>query len=550
MALLILLSLIIPLGLLAGHVRNFVEFKRFFALHSDGLLWSLVIAITGAILACVLAIGPVVNNSHKKASSLNSFSRTLIKSSLFLIMLTPASLGAVGLLKMLSLLGFTAGLGQHWLIVSMGLAMRYGGMMLIIMLLANSLKDRQLAQAAQLDGCTSFQIWRHIHWPQLWPIFTGGFLLLVMFGMTELSSTMVLLPAGLPNFSQRLLNQMHYAREQQVIASCVILTGLFLIMGGVLVILLRTMLIRRNIFMICAILLVGSFYGCDKKYESNLTPEVHASIGETGRGQCEFLYPRAINIAVDGTIGVIDKAGRIQLLNSDGTYRSEFAMPEIAQGKPVGMAFNANGELYIADTHYHRVIVFSRKGKMIREFGRYGEEDGCFIFPTDVAFDADGRIYVSEFGGNDRVSVFDKNYKFLYSFGTFGNDQGEFSRPASLCVDSDRKQIYIADACNHRIAIYDYDGTLKKYIGSCGTEMGQLRYPYDLNIFPDGKLLVCEYGNNRLQLFDPQGESLALYGQAGRQQGQLAYPWGVAIDSNGRAVVVDSGNDRIQIWDI
>ncbi|MCF7958684.1 MAG: 6-bladed beta-propeller [Phycisphaerae bacterium] len=548
--LLVLFSMILPLGLLVGHIRNFVEFKRFFALHSDGLLWSLLIAVTGAILACLLAIGPVVGNAGKKQSLWNRGSRTLIKSSLLLTMLIPASLGAVGLLKMLSICGLSSGLGQHWLIVSAGLAMRYGGMMLIIMLLAHNLIDRPLAQMAQLDGGTPFQIGWHVHWPRLWPMVAGGFMLVVIFGMTELSATMVLLPAGLPNFSQRLLNQMHYAREQQVIASCVILVGLFLMVAAVLFVLLRTLLIRRTVLVIGVLSLAGLLSGCDKEYESNLSPEVHASIGQTGRGQCEFLYPRAIDIASNGMIGIVDKAGRVQLLNPDGSYRSEFSMPEIARGKPVGLAFHANGEIYLADTHYHRVIVFAQNGQKIREFGSYGEQDGCFIFPTDVAFCPDGRIFVSEFGGHDRVSVFDKHEKFLYSFGTLGNGQGEFSRPASLCVDPDRQRLYVADACNHRIAIYDYDGNLKDYIGRCGTGTGQLRYPYDLAVFPDGKLLVCEYGNNRLQLFSPDGESLALYGQAGRQKGQLAYPWGVAIDSNGRAVVVDSGNNRIQIWDL
>ena len=402
---------------------------------------------------------------------------------------------------------------------------------------------------ASLDGASRLNIWRYIHWPLSWRLVTGVFLLILMFSVTELSATMVLLPAGLPNFAQRLLNQMHYAKDQQVIASCIILIGFFLILATVLVLLLRGIRLRRHMALIMFCIMTLVLTGCSRKSDSAKEPKVIDVFGQTGRGKGEFIYPRAIDIASDGSLYIVDKTGRIQQLNSNGDFLAEFRMPLIEAGKPTGLSFAPNGNLYVADTHYHRVVIFSLEGKIVGQFGKFGQDGGCFVYPTDVAFSGEGRIFVSEYGGNDRISVFDEKGEFLYCFGTPGNRPGQLSRPSALCVDKQLKRIYVADACNHRIGIYNFDGELLGYISSIGREPGLLRYPYDLALLQNGCVAVCEYGNNRLQLFNPSGQSLGVYGRPGRQLGELAYPWGLAINDKEQVIIVDAGNNRIQIWE-
>jgi DNA-binding beta-propeller fold protein YncE len=403
---------------------------------------------------------------------------------------------------------------------------------------------------ASLDGASRFKAWWYVHLPHTWPVFVGTFILLVIFGITELSATMILLPAGLPNFAQRLLNQMHYARDQQVIASCLVLVGVFFVLAAALVLLLRIARLRWLMMVIILSACVINVAGCDDKSYSSDGPQVVDTFGRTGRGQSEFVYPRSIDITGDGCLFIVDKTGRIQRLSSKGDFLGCFQMPLIETGKPTGLSVGPNGNLYVADTHYHRVVVFSPQGEILHAFGSFGQDNGCFIYPTDVAFSQDGRIFVGEYGGNDRISVFDEQGEFLYCFGSPGSGEGQLARPAALCIDKVHDCLYVADACNHRIAIYKLDGTLLGYIGSAGREQGQLRYPYDLTLLPNGTLVVCEYGNNRLQLFDSNGNSLAVYGGPGRQLGQLAYPWGVAVDSDRRAFVVDAGNNRIQVWQL
>jgi DNA-binding beta-propeller fold protein YncE len=463
-------------------------------------------------------------------------------------MFVPASLVAVSLLKTMAICNLPVFFRQSWYIVSVGQAARFTGVALILLILTRASHARHLSEMASLDGASWLKSWWYVHLPRTWRLFAGAFLLILMFSITELSATMVLLPAGLPNFAQRLLNQMHYARDQQVIASCLILICLFLILAALLVLLIRG--IRTRLYMTLVMLCITTLAltGCSRKPNYTEEPKVIDAFGQTGKGSGEFIYPRAIDITSDGSLFIVDKTGRIQRLTADGDFLAEFQMPLIEVGKPTGLSFAPNGNLYVADTHYHRVVIFSPEGKIVGQFGKFGQDDGCFIYPTDIAFSGDGRIFVSEYGGNDRISVFSEKGDFLYCFGTPGNGPGQLSRPSALCVDSSQKHLYVADACNHRIGIYNLEGKLLKYIGSLGRDPGQLRYPYDLALLSDGCIAVCEYGNNRLQLFSSDGKSLGVYGCPGHRMGELAYPWGLAIDNKERVFIVDAGNNRIQVW--
>jgi len=546
LVLLLAVSWVMPIVLLAANVTTLQPYRQFLVLHVDDLMWSLLTACAAALMACLMALGGL-----PRAQSAGLVRRALpaiVRATIFLAMFLPASLLAVSLLKLLGLSDSSAALRQSWLPVSAGQASRFAGLALILLLLTQYPDRRQLTEMASLDGASPLRTWWHVHLPRTWPVLVGTFLLATMFSFTELPATMVLLPAGLPNFAQRVLNQMHYARDQQVIASCLVLVSLFLVLAGV-VVLLRKTGVRYSMSLLLALSIIFICAGCGEDSE-DAEPKVISAFGKTGEGPGEFLYPRVIDLENDGSVVVVDKTGRMQRFTPKGQYLSAARMPLVEAGKPTGMSVHKDGRLFVADTHYHRVAIFSPEGQLVGEFGKYGQEDGCFIYPTDVAFAPDGRIFVSEYGGNDRVSVFTSDGGFLFSFGSPGTGDGQFSRPESLCVDAARQRLYVADACNHRIAVYDLDGHLLSYIGSAGRGPGRLRYPYGLALLADGTIVVCEFGNNRIQLFSPSGRSLAVYGRAGRQLGQLAYPWAVTVDSQRRAYVVDAGNNRIQVWQL
>jgi len=268
--------------------------------------------------------------------------------------------------------------------------------------------------------------------------------------------------------------------------------------------------------------------------------------GGVGFGPGEFVYPRAIAAEPNGAVFVVDKNGRIQRFNANGEFELFWKMPETKKGKPVGLAIHPDGRLFVADTHYYRIMIFDRDGQFLNSFGSEGTGDGEFQLPTDIAFDAEGFIYVSEYQGNDRITKWTPDLQFVKALGEEPIDGKRLSRPAAIDVD-DQQTLWIADACNHRIVRMSLDGDVISTFGGFGSSPGDMRYPYDLNVTPEGNILICEYEGNRLQWFSPEGQSLKIWGQSGRKPGELFAPWGATYGSENRVYIVDSLNSRIQI---
>ncbi len=284
--------------------------------------------------------------------------------------------------------------------------------------------------------------------------------------------------------------------------------------------------------------------GCDPPPLSE-NGVVHV-FGRQGMGPGEFGYPRAIAVSADGKIYVVDKTARVQRFDAGGRFETAWSMPDSVAGKPVGLTIHPDGRVFVADTHYSRVVVFDPDGRELARFGEPGLGAGQFQLPTDVAIDADGFIYVSEYNGNDRVTKWSPDYVFVSSLieGEVGGRP--LRRPAALAIDGEQT-LWVADACNHRVLRFDLDGRLLSEFGGLGKEPGRLRYPYDVNLAPDGSILVCEYGNCRLQWFDSAGRSLRTWGSVGRKIGQLNSPWGAVYGADGLVLVVDSLNARVQV---
>ncbi|CAG0993819.1 hypothetical protein PHYC_02447 [Phycisphaerales bacterium] len=305
------------------------------------------------------------------------------------------------------------------------------------------------------------------------------------------------------------------------------------------------------------------------------------TFGEVGDSPGQFSYPRCIDTQ-GRFVWVIDKLARVQKIDpSTGRCVGGWRMPDWQNGKPTGITVwtpPAGGatRIIVPDTHYHRVMIYDpdgmgapddlmeSRGRLIASFGSYGEGEGQFIYPTDVAVlptpDGAGmkRLYVLEYGGHDRISVFEPaaggtpgdetRFVYRFSFGKFGSGLGvEFNRPQSMEIDPQRNELIVTDACNHRLGRFTLDGELIAWIGGgIGKGVGQMQYPYGLVLLGGRRAMVAEFGGNRVQVFDlDAGKSLGVYGQAGRSEGQLASPWGVAVWEKS-VLVLDSGNNRVQ----
>lgn len=335
----------------------------------------------------------------------------------------------------------------------------------------------------------------------------------------------------------------------------------------------------------CAVglLALGGCRRAANETPSPLTPGT--SIGGPGDAPGRFIKPRAIDS--DGRhLVVIDRSGRVQVLKpDDGRCLAVWRLPESHLGYPTGVTIGLSprgdgaGAVWVADTHYNRVLVYAmpllptdgsmntEQPELLLSFGTYGTGPGEFTYPSDVLVlsQPDGktikRVYVSEFGGNDRVSMFEpesagasQGMRFVGQFGHAGDaaDPSGFQRPQALALrpaSGDRPdELIVTDSVNHRLGRFTLDGGLIAWLNGAGVpgrSAGQFWHPRGMLMLEDGTAMVVEFGNNRLQRVNlDTGTCLGLFGAPGSGDGEIAEPWALAAVGR-RGFVVDARNHRL-----
>jgi len=222
---------------------------------------------------------------------------------------------------------------------------------------------------------------------------------------------------------------------------------------------------------------------------------------------------------------------------------------------PMNAAVTDDGIIYVANRSNStqalqgavRVTVCNIQGDYLGEFGKYGTEDGAFVWPTAIDVDRQGNIYLADEHRHD-VQVWDKDHSFVRKWGGLGNGDTQMNRPAGLAIDS-QGTVLVADALNNRVLRFRSDGKLLAKWGSAGAGEGQFNMPWGIGVDGNDDVYVADWRNDRVQKFSPDGEYLATYGSSGSGIGELRRPADVAVDSDGNIYVADWGNERVSIFE-
>lgn len=230
--------------------------------------------------------------------------------------------------------------------------------------------------------------------------------------------------------------------------------------------------------------------------------------------------------------------------------RNEFAGTGFRN--PVDLALGADDVVYVLNRSYEnrpdgvRVTMCTLKEEYITEFGSAGEGDGQFVWPSSIAVDGEGNVYVADEWLN-RITVYTRDGEFIRKWGKPGSGPGELDRPAGLAI-SGEGTVFLTDGRNHRVQKFTREGRYLGQFGGFGSGVGQFDMPWGIALDKDGLVYVADWHNNRVQQFTAEGKYQASFGHgSGSGVGQLNRPSGVAVDQDGDVYIADRQNHRVQV---
>ena len=262
--------------------------------------------------------------------------------------------------------------------------------------------------------------------------------------------------------------------------------------------------------------------------------------------------------------------------DDNGNFVRELGQGVYGLGYSHSARYDRYDNLWIVDKGTNAVTKFDPAGYVTLNLGRRPEGyephehvapqdarhvDGYFNGPTDVGWDPDDNVYVSDGYVNSRVAKFDKHGNWIRSWGSYGTEPGQIRLPHNLGVDRNG-DVYVADRTNRRIQKFDSDGNLLRII-HLNVPYDKTRQPVLGNVNPNAPdetapWTICISGGETQYLFasdvEPgriykmtlDGRILGWLGESGRQLGQFNWLHGISCRSEETLYVADLNNWRVQ----
>jgi DNA-binding beta-propeller fold protein YncE len=200
----------------------------------------------------------------------------------------------------------------------------------------------------------------------------------------------------------------------------------------------------------------------------------------------------------------------------------------------------------VVDTNNHRVQKFTSNGGYLTQWGSQGSGNSQFKYPTRVAVDGSGNVYVAD-TDNHRLQKFTGDGQYITQWGGYGSGNGQFARPHGIALDS-HGNVYVADRENNRIQKFTNMGNYITQWGLFGGGNGEFNWPEGITVDRNDNIYVADTWNHRIQKFTSSGVWLGTWGREGSGIGQFSLPAGIVVDTTGNIFVADRVDNRIQIF--
>ena len=159
--------------------------------------------------------------------------------------------------------------------------------------------------------------------------------------------------------------------------------------------------------------------------------------------------------------------------------------------RPVAVSVDeVSGRVFVADGVYDYILVFSSTGQLLGSAGGRGSEPGQFLNITAMTQGRDGFYIAARVG--QRLQVLGDDGRYRYSL-----PQEDVIFPTAIAVDNDGR-VYVGDFSDNAIKIYG-EGRLLGRLGMAGAGLGEFRHITDLWL-DEGLLFVADSMNGRIQV--------------------------------------------------
>jgi len=278
-------------------------------------------------------------------------------------------------------------------------------------------------------------------------------------------------------------------------------------------------------------------------------------------------------------------AAAAQLLEfgADGEFLREIGKGLYAWSEAHSVRIDRDDNIWAIDKGSDMIIKFNQAGRVVWTFGRRREAadegakpwehvdpplppvDGLFRQPTDVAWDSEGNIYITDGYVNSRVAKYDKDGDWVKSWGDKGTGPGQFRLPHAIVADRNNN-LYVGDRTNRRIQVFDTDG---KFLRMFTIDVPPVPGTHAVNgNTPTGARLAAVVGAPNSICITPganqvlfvgestfpgrifkvalDGKVLGVIGRSGRQLKQFSGAHQLACPSENEVYVAETSNWRVQ----
>jgi len=271
---------------------------------------------------------------------------------------------------------------------------------------------------------------------------------------------------------------------------------------------------------------------------------------------------RIRKIATDGTVSTVAGNGTAGYLDSDAAD-AEFYYPQ-------GLTLDSQGNIYVADYGNNVIRKITTDGTVSTYAGNgvAAYVDGAainvaaFSGPAALAFDKQGNLYVADENNNmirkitsagvvSRVAGVTSAGYTNTTVNTANSVYGAFRKPSGIAVDGNGT-IYVADLGNSAIRQITSAGVITTIAGGPG-QTTLVGTPFGLTMDVNGNLFITDEAGRVMELTSTKilyllagSPSVMGYADGSGTTAQFNTPLGIAVDANGNIYIADSNNNRIR----